>query len=126
MNLFSAGQKQRMLSMFSSGGPRNLLLSSKGLSKPWVTELPVESPAVNSAFRFYPNPTNGEMLLNFDYNLDWIGKTVSIVNINGVVVSKFQVSSRTQKINLIQLKPGMYFILAENGGQKLREKFIRL
>jgi hypothetical protein len=81
---------------------------------------------VNTAFRFYPNPTNGEMVLNFDYNADWIGKVISIVNINGVVVSKLQVSSKTQKINLLQLKPGMYFILAENSGQKLREKFIKL
>jgi hypothetical protein len=126
MNLFTEGQKQRMLSLLKSGGPRNLLISSKGLNKPWVTESPVDSQAVNTAFRFYPNPTNGEMVLNFDYNADWIGKVISIVNINGVVVSKLQVSSKTQKINLLQLKPGMYFILAENSGQKLREKFIKL
>lgn len=126
MNLFTAGQKQRMLSLFASGGPRNTLLSSKGLYKPWVTGPPLESPVANNAFKFYPNPTNGEMVLDFNYNADWIGKTISIININGLVVSKFKVSSETQKINLSQLKPGMYFIQAENGSQKLREKFIRL
>jgi hypothetical protein len=125
MNLFTAGQKQRMLSLFKEGGPRNLLLSSKGLYKPWLVESSVETP-LNSAFKFYPNPANEEMVLNFDYNTDWIGKVISIVNTNGMIVSKFQVSSNTQKINLLQLKPGMYFLLAENGGQKLREKFIKL
>ena len=125
MNLFTAGQKQRMLSMFNGGGPRNLLLSSKGLNTPWLAESPVETP-VNSAFKFYPNPTNGEMVLNFDSNADWIGKIVSIVSINGVVVSKAQITAKTQKLNLSNLKPGMYFIQAENGDQKLREKFIKL
>jgi hypothetical protein len=126
MNLFTAGQKKRMWALFNSGGPRNLILASKGLNKPWVTELPVETPVINNIFKSYPNPTNGAMVLDFDYNADWIGKTVSIVNINGVVVSKFQISSKAEKINLSQLKAGMYFIQAENGEQKLREKFIKL
>ncbi len=37
MNLFTTGQKQRMLSLFNSGGARNSLLASKGLSIPWIT-----------------------------------------------------------------------------------------
>jgi hypothetical protein len=126
MNLFTSGQKQRMLSLFASGGPRYTLLSSKGLNKPWVTGPPIETPVVNSSFQFYPNPTNGEMVLNFQYNAGWIGKTVSIVNINGVVLYKFQVSSTNQKINLTQLKSGLYIIQAENGSEKLRKKFIKL
>ena len=126
MNLFSAGQKQRMLSLFKDGGPRNLILSSKGLNQPWTTESPVESPAANPTFKFYPNPTKGELFLNFDFNSDWVGKTISVVNINGAVVSRFQLSSRTQKINLSQIASGMYFIEAENGAQKLRVKFIKL
>lgn len=125
LNLFTNGQKQRMLSFFKEGGPRNLLLSSKGLNKPWVAEAPVEIPA-KIAFKFYPNPTRSEMVLDFEYNAGWIGKNVSIVNINGVVVSKVQISSKIQKLNLSQLTPGMYFIQAENGLQKLREKFIKL
>jgi hypothetical protein len=125
LNLFTNGQKQRMLSFFKEGGPRNLLLSSKGLNKPWLAEAPVEIP-VKTAFKFYPNPTSSELLLDFEYNADWIGKTVSIVSINGVVVSKVQISSKIQKLNLSQLPAGMYFIQADNGTQKLREKFIKL
>lgn len=125
MNLFTAGQKQRMLSFFNTGGPRNLLLSSKGLNQPWVTESPIEIPA-NTVFKFYPNPTTGELVLNFEYNANWIGKTVSIVNIEGVVVSRVQIISKIQKINLSQLNAGMYFIQVGNGVQKLREKFIKL
>jgi hypothetical protein len=125
MNLFTTGQKQRMLSFFNEGGPRNLLLLSKGLNQPWVAESPVEIPA-NTVFKIYPNPTTGELILNFEYNADWMGKTVSIVNIEGVIVMRIQINSKVQKINLSQLRSGMYFIQAENGSQKLREKFIKL
>ena len=125
MNLFTDGQKQRMLSLFKEGGPRNSLLYSKGLNQPWVTELPAETVA-NSCFKLYPNPTHGDIILDFNYNESWIGKTISIININGAVVSKLQITSKTQTLNLTQLKAGMYFIQAENGNQKLREKFIRL
>lgn len=125
MNLFTKGQKQRMLSLFNSGGPRNLILSSKGLDAPWTAESPVDQPS-NTAFRFYPNPTNGGLVLNFEYNADWIGTTVSIININGVVVSTVQINSKTQKADVSQLKAGMYFIKAENRNEKIVEKFIKL
>lgn len=124
MNLFTNGQKQRMLALFNAGGPRNSLMSSKGLNQPWNTEPPVVE--VKTAFSIYPNPTNGELVLNFGEDASWIGKTISIVNINGVVLSRVQVNAKTQKINLTQLKAGMYFIQGENGEQKIREKFIRL
>jgi hypothetical protein len=124
MNLFTTGQKNRMQALFAAGGPRNSLLFSKGLYQPWVEGSPVELPS--EVFKFYPNPTNGDLVLNFDYSGGWIGKTISIVNIEGAVVMKFNVSAETQKINLSQLKAGMYFIQAENAGKKLRGKFIKL
>lgn len=126
MNLFTAGQKKRMQALFAQGGPRNSLLSSKGLYKPWVEGSPVEVPVANEVFKLYPNPTKGELVIDFDYSSSWVGKTISIMNVNGAVVAKFQVSAENQKINLSQLKAGMYFIQAENGGKKLREKFIKL
>ena len=128
MNLFTAGQKQRMLTLFKDGGARSLLLSSKGLNTPWVTEVPVESlPAsANSVLTYYPNPTNGEVFLSFNNNSDWIGKTISVVNINGTVVSTKKITSKSERINLSSLKAGMYFLQAEYGTQKIREKIIKL
>lgn len=125
MNLFTAGQKQRMLALFSAGGPRSSLLSSKGLSKPWTVEAPAELPAANG-FKIYPNPANGEVFLNLNNLSGWMGKTVSIVNINGVIVLKVMINTKAQKITISQLPSGMYFIEGENGNQKLREKLIKL
>lgn len=127
MNLFTKGQKQRMLALFTNGGARNSILSSKGLNVPWTVGAPiVESVVTNTAFKFYPNPTNGELTLNFDMNAGWMGTTLSIVNVHGIVVAKVQINSKTQKINVSQLNAGMYFIQGENGAQKIREKFIKL
>jgi hypothetical protein len=125
MNLFTTGQKQRMLSLFKDGGPRNSLLYSKGLSQPWNTELPIEI-TTNNSLKISPNPTNGSITLRFGYDESWTGKTISIININGMVVSKVQVTSNNQRLDVSQLKAGMYFIQGQNGNQKLSEKFIRL
>jgi hypothetical protein len=124
MNLFTVGQKQRMLALFKEGGPRNLLLSSTGLNKPWVIESPL--PPTTNVFRFYPNPTIGQITLDFQNNASWIGKTVSIVNINGIVISKFLVISNVQVLDVSSLKAGMYFIRADNGHLKITDKFLRL
>lgn len=127
MNLFTTGQKQRMWALFNDGGARNSILSSKGLNTPWMAELPVTQPIiVNTRFKFYPNPTNGDIVLNFNYNTDWIGKTISIVNVNGIVVSRIPINSKDQKINIAWLNAGMYFIQGENGKDMIREKFIKL
>lgn len=126
MNLFTNGQKQRIRALFNEGSVRASILSSKGLSAPWTVESPVEMPtAASTAFKFYPNPTNGELTLNIN-DENWTGKTISIVNMNGIVVLKVRVSSKIQKINLAYLKAGMYFIQGENGTEKIREKFVKL
>jgi hypothetical protein len=127
MNLFTQGQKQRMLALFSQGGPRASLLSSKGLSQPWNFEAPAPEVITTSThkFSFYPNPTSGEIVLQFE-DADWIGKTVSIISVNGTVLSRIQIGSKAQRINIASLKAGMYFIQGENGDQKIREKLVKL
>ncbi|HEU4470082.1 MAG TPA: M43 family zinc metalloprotease [Flavisolibacter sp.] len=129
VNLFTNGQKARMLALFNAGGPRHAILSSKGLHEPWVEEAPpAEEPqaVVPAAVRLYPNPAVSELVLNFDTDASWIGKSVSIVNQHGVVLMTGRVCAAAHRMNLSSLKPGMYFVLAENGEQKIREKFIKL
>lgn len=128
LNLFTNGQKQRMLSYFAEGGFRYSILSSKGLNTPWVAAAPpvVQTTPVATQFKFYPNPATAEIILDFSFNENWLGKNISIVSINGVIVSHILVNSKNQKINVSQLKPGMYFIQGVNDGEKINEKFIKL
>jgi hypothetical protein len=127
MNMFTRGQKERMLALFKDGGPRNAMLSSKGLNKPWTVDAPVvEIPTVNTQFKCYPNPARSEVVLNFEFNNEWMGMTVYLVNMNGVVLSEILVSDKTKKISIAGLKPGVYFIQGDNGHLKIREKLIKL
>lgn len=125
MNLFTNGQKQRMMSLFNAGGPRQSLLQSKGLNTPWMEALPVQEP-VRSQFNLYPNPVVSETLLNFEYDKSWVGKTISVLNSNGTVVATIRVNSTLVKFNASRLTPGIYFLHGINGGRKINEKFIRL
>ncbi|HZH95785.1 MAG TPA: M43 family zinc metalloprotease [Flavisolibacter sp.] len=128
MNLFTEGQKQRMRVLFNNGGPRASLLHSKGLSEPWTDDsVPEETPpAVINEFKVYPNPAASFIVLDFSHDATWIGKEIALLNINGSVVKKEKVSAKTQRLYTAFLKPGLYFIQAQNGDQKILQKFIKL
>ena len=118
MNLFTQGQKTKMRASFDEGGPRESFLQSKGLREPWLEEsaLPVSSRKLS----LYPNPANTE--LNIMLGVEAIGKTMSLLNINGTVVQSFQVKSASQKLNISGLPSGMYFVR----GEGFSEKFVKL
>ena len=132
LNLFTEGQKQRMLALFNSGGPRETILSSKGLDKPW-TEGTTSSAIGNNdnakglalTVQVYPNPAAGDVTVSLNDNA-WIGKSIAIINMNGSIVATTQLSSLSQKINVSNLPSGVYFIHAVNNNQKLNQRFVKL
>ena len=127
MNLFTQGQKKRMRSLFNDGGPRAALLSSKGLNRPWLEEAPLEKEEIIvTEFKFYPNPATSHIILDFSYNASWIGKEISIYNVNGNLVKKIIVASKTQKIPINDLTAGMYFLQAQNDAEKLNRRIVKL
>ena len=123
MNLFTEGQKSRMRAAVSAGGPRNSLLYSRGLQAPWVEGAPVEEEVI-TASRLFPNPANTQITLGTGDQ--WIGRTVYIRNLNGAVVHSVKIIAKWQPISLMGLRPGMYILQAENGAEKLQEKFVKL
>ena len=129
VNLFTEGQKQRMLALFNNGGPRHSFLNSNGLKTPWNLTIPepvVEAPVVNEQFKIYPNPSASSVMLNFEFDETWIGKTLSVVNLNGIEISRVLISSKTQKLDVSSFKPGMYFIQGVNGNKKIWKKLVKL
>jgi len=130
MNLFTKGQKERMRALFNVGGPRALLLSSKGLNKPWATEeaaLPeTAKPVIVAGFKLYPNPTAADVVFDFSYDASWLGKVITISNAQGVVVKKETIVSKTQKVSTAALKPGTYFIEVKKGTQRIAQKLVKL
>lgn len=128
MNMFTYGQKARMRALFAPGGFRNSFLSSAGLDAPLIFEanLPVESPKWLHP-QLYPNPATSEMTLDLAYDVRWMGKVITVTNLQGQVVEKLQINSKSQKINVSKLLPGLYFLSAKKeDGDFIKQKFIKL
>jgi hypothetical protein len=118
MNLFTQGQKMKMRAGFDEGGPRESLLTSKGLREPWLEESAL--PESGQKLAVYPNPAKTD--LNINFNFGSIGKTISLLNSNGIVVQTVQVKSLSQSLNISTLPAGMYFVK----GEGVSGKFIKL
>lgn len=128
VNLFTQGQKTRMRALFAPGGLRYSILSSYGLTPPLINELPLpeESPKWLHP-HLYPNPATNELILDIAYDVRWIGKIISVLNVNGQLVMQTAITSRIQKIDVRSLKPGLYIISAKKeDGSYIKQKFIKM
>jgi Pregnancy-associated plasma protein-A/Secretion system C-terminal sorting domain len=128
MNLFTLGQKARMRALFVAGGARNAILLSKGLQQARVFESPLpDQPPTWLHYQLYPNPASNAMTLDLAYDIRWIGKTLRVLNLQGQLMMQVPVSSKIQRIDISQLKPGMYFLVGKkDDGDFIQQKFIKL
>jgi hypothetical protein len=76
--------------------------------------------------KIYPDPATTELNVNIEFDTRWIGKELQVFNIAGQLQLKKTISSKNQKLDISQLKPGLYFIRAEKPGEKIMEKFVKL
>jgi hypothetical protein len=126
-NLFTEGQKTRMRTLFAPGGLRYSILSSYGLNAPLIIESPLPDEPPRWLYpQLYPNPATNELILDIAYDTRWIGKIISVLNVNGQQVMQAQITSRLQKIDVSKLKPGLYFISANKDGSYIKQKFIKM
>jgi len=128
MNLFTTGQKLRMRALFSNGGARSSILLSKGLNPPLIAEAPLPE-ADPQWYRpnLYPNPATAEMTLDLTYDARWMGKKISITNLQGQTLMSLVITNKEQKISIRDLTPGLYFLVAKkDDGESLKLKFIKL
>lgn len=128
MNLFTLGQKDRMRSLFASGGPRADMLNSTGLNSPLIIESPIEEPDPKWLHpQLFPNPAQNELNLDLAYDIRWVGSTVRITNVMGQPVLTAQINSKMFKMNISSLRPGVYFLTSQKeDGEKMMFRFIKL
>jgi hypothetical protein len=125
--MFTKGQKQKMRALFEPGGARYSILSSNALGSPVNGEIPLpDSPPRWLHVKIYPDPSSTELNINVESDTRWVGKELQVINITGQVQIRKTISSKIQKLDISQLKPGLYFIRAEKQGEKIMEKFIKL
>ena len=125
--MFTKGQKQKMRALFEPGGARYSILSSNALGVPVSGEIPLpDSPPRWLHVKIYPDPATTELNINVESDTRWLGKELQVINITGQLQLKKTISAKNQKLDISQLKPGLYFIRAEKQGEKIMEKFIKL
>ena len=125
--MFTEGQKQKMLTLFEPDGPRNLILSSNGLGIPLIEQYPLpETSPQWLQIQIFPNPVTSELTLNLEYDARWIGKELKVFNVTGQLQIRKMITTKIQKLNVSNLKPGIYFISAEKEGEKMLQKFVKL
>src|SRR5436190_1537680 len=128
MNMFTKGQKARMRSLFAAGGERESMLNSKGLNPPLFISSPTELPDPKWLFtKIYPNPAIDKMIINVEHDTRWIGKTINVTNMNGVLLMKILISSANQEVNISSLQSGVYILSAKKeDGEIIRHKFLKM
>jgi hypothetical protein len=127
MNMFTTGQKRRARILFEPGGPRNSILSSKGLNTSTVEAAPLPDFYPKwSQVKVYPNPASSIINLYFEYDQRWMGREMQILDISGKVVISKIINSRIQAIDVSRLSAGIYFIRAEKEEEKFHAKFVKL
>ncbi|NNC84920.1 MAG: T9SS type A sorting domain-containing protein [Bacteroidia bacterium] len=113
MNLFTAGQKIRMVGSINSS--RAGLISSKGCDAPVVGIEPLSS---YSLFELFPNPTSDKLNLNIQFT-EQLDFEVDIINMLGESVANYTYKNTLGgefEMDLITQPKGIYFarILVED------------
>ncbi len=124
MNIFTRGQRDRILAGFTTGGYRRSLLESRALGQPWNAEPLPTIPTPDHDFRAYPNPVREGLQLSLGSS--WLGQQVELVNVNGVVVKRIRLSSASMQLELGTLTPGIYFLRGQDGEHRILQKLLKL
>jgi pregnancy-associated plasma protein-A/type IX secretion system substrate protein len=126
MNLFTYGQRSRMLALFQPGGERFALLSSNALTAtalPSPARTPVEA-AENSLY-VYPNPSSGIVTIQLGDHIN-IGSSLELYNQVGQKVVATIVNQLQFQLNISSLSKGIYYIQVNDGKNKVMTKLLKL
>lgn len=127
MNMFSKGQRERARAQFEVGGPRNAMLSTRGLYASQILGAPV--PDFHPTWlhpQVYPNPANSVVNVYFDYDVRWMGKDIMVVDMLGRVVMTKKIDSKIQQFDVSKLNSGVYYIYAKKDEEFIKSKFVKL
>lgn len=104
MNMFSLGQKARIMSFLYTDSARFALFSSPGGCNGVGIG---ESPSFGQYFTVYPNPTDG--IVNVSYFGTWNPEmTIEVMDITGKVVATYNVTSYSYQLDMSMLAAGVY------------------
>jgi hypothetical protein len=80
-----------------------------------IAEIKLNNIRINDLINLYPNPSNGNFVIDFNGNTDL--KTIKILDVLGKVVKDIITSNPKENINDNRLENGIYFIKIVRNGQ---------
>lgn len=126
MGMFTIGQAFMMRSMFKEDMPRNGMLESRGLEKPWNSSPAPTASEFSGRMKVFPNPiSNSTLTLTTSDNLDWVGKDYFIFNQSGQMVMTGRLNSKQQNINVARLSGGLYYIRVGSQSENISTRFVK-
>lgn len=103
MNMFTLGQKARMLSFMYTDSARFALFSSPA----GCNGVGIPEASFGQYFSLYPNPTNGIVNVNYFGTSD-PEMTVEVIDMTGKTVAAFRTTAYTYTLDLSSLPAGIY------------------
>jgi hypothetical protein len=131
MMMFTQGQVKRMRALFSEGGQRKSILSSRALGEPFApaavsaANLVVAAPAPAAiipavSMKLFPNPATNRITISSDSEQGIAGTTYSVYSADGRVMSSGLVSSNQFNLNISSFQRGIYFVkIGEDAGKQI-------
>ena len=94
---------------------------------PAIEQIPLPDPSPQWLhIQIFPNPSTTELTINVEYDQRWVGKQLQVISVTGQVQITQTISSRILKLDVSQLRPGIYFIKGEKDGERMIQKFIKI
>ena len=95
------------------------ILSSAIAAQEWYDKLHANTPSISNkttSFYVYPNPAQNYILVK---NTDTSSEKLILMNISGKILKEYTIRKQSLKINISQIKNGIYFIKKGNKIKKL-------
>ncbi len=111
MVMFTQGQMERMIATIEIFRP--------GLLESNISCIDIATKPLDSDFTLYPNPTRGEIVIDFPQSIFETG-TLEVYNSTGQLVFKYEgILRNNMKLNLAGLRSGIYWVKIGKKGKKL-------
>ncbi|MBA2249384.1 MAG: T9SS type A sorting domain-containing protein [Chitinophagaceae bacterium] len=128
MYMFTTGQKNKMRSLFATGGERNSFLTSTGCD----SSRPEAGPSLQDSLvkqytgiTIFPNPSSRILNVGNNTSVVMAGKTALIFNMTGIRILSQQMVSGNNIIHIETLASGVYILKIGAGKDQQIIKFIK-
>ncbi|HVM89465.1 MAG TPA: M43 family zinc metalloprotease [Puia sp.] len=126
MNLFTNGQKDRMLALFQPGGERYAILSSTAVTAaPLPKAVPTSPETTESSIAVFPNPSTDNVIVQLSNDIS-MGSELVIYNQVGQKIYSVIIQQSQFRLNIAAFAKGIYFLKVNGAKKAITTKLMKL